>query len=223
MRLPLAAVLLALALALVSASTVAADDAAATAGAPDYATRVAPILKTYCVGCHNDGDREGEFSLESYQSLRKGTPHGPAVVAGKAANSRIIRQLTGAAKPSMPPKGEPKPSAAEVEVLRAWVDAGAVGPLGAPADRLALVVPQIESRSTTRPITALDASRDGKWIAVARFGTVALHAGTPEGPLPTDEPRRVLTDFPGKVTAVHFTADGARLVTASGVAGRSSV
>jgi len=35
---------------------------AADAGsAPDYATRVAPIFKQYCAGCHNDEDREGKY------------------------------------------------------------------------------------------------------------------------------------------------------------------
>ena len=39
---------------------------AADAGsAPDYATCVAPIFKQYCVGCHNDEDREGEVLFES--------------------------------------------------------------------------------------------------------------------------------------------------------------
>lgn len=218
MRLPhLAAIL---AITLTPAAAVMADDATA----PDYASRVAPILKTYCAGCHNDGDREGEFSLESYESLLKGTPRGPALVAGNAATSRIIRQMTGAAKPAMPPKGEPRPRAEEVAVLKAWIDAGAQGPRGEPTDRLALVVPRVASRATVRPVTALDASRDGKWLAVARYGTVALHAASHDGSIvAADEPRRVLGDFPGKVTALHFTADGSRLVTASGVVGLGGV
>src|SRR3954469_21492398 len=82
--------------------------------APDYASQVAPLFKTYCVGCHNDGDREGEFSLESYASLQKGTSHGPAYKPGDAAASRMFRQLAGKMKPAMPPKGEPKPNADEV-------------------------------------------------------------------------------------------------------------
>src|SRR3954469_24938500 len=114
--------------------------------APDYASQVAPLFKTYCVGCHNDGDREGEFSLESYASLQKGTPHGPALKPGDAGASRIIRQLTGAGKPSMPPKGEPRPDASEIALLRAWIDAGAKGPLeGETVDRLALGVPASSS------------------------------------------------------------------------------
>jgi len=29
--------------------------------APDYAKQIAPILKKYCAGCHNDEDREGKI------------------------------------------------------------------------------------------------------------------------------------------------------------------
>ena len=85
--------------------------------APDYATRVAPIFKKYCAGCHNDEDREGKFSLESYASLQRGTAHGPALLPGDAKGSRIIRVLTGAAKPMMPPKDEPRPAADEIALI----------------------------------------------------------------------------------------------------------
>jgi WD40 repeat protein len=193
--------------------------------APDYASRVEPVFKKYCVGCHNDEDREGDFSLESYASLSKGTPRGPVLKAGDPGASRIVRQLTGAAKPSMPPKGEPRPTPEEVDVLKAWIAAGAGGPAGAPPGRLDLVVPRVAARAKVRPVTALDVSRDGTWLAVARYGSVSFHrvAGAGAGAGSLGEPRRVLSDFPGKVTAVHFTPDGSRLVTASGVAGLGGV
>src|SRR5207302_10788568 len=50
-------------------------------------------------------------------------------------------------------------------------------------------------------------------------GAVALHPIAGDGSIAADAPRLVLDQFPGKVTAVHFTTDGSRLVTASGVAG----
>ncbi|MDR3621392.1 MAG: hypothetical protein P4L85_18725 [Paludisphaera borealis] len=200
---------------LTATPTRAADDSPAV----DYASQVAPILQKYCAGCHNDEEREGEFSLESFASLQKGTEHGPAFKAGDAASSRMIRVLTGATKPMMPPKGEPKPGDPEIATLKAWINAGAPAPKGDPADRPALIVPKIASRAKARPVTAIASSRDGKWLAVARFGRVELHAASDDGPAPGDEPKRVLDDFPGKVTAVHFSSDGTRLATASGVVG----
>ena len=57
------------------------------APAPDYASQIAPIFQKYCVGCHNDDDREGDFSLESYESLQKGSPRGPVFKAGRAGRA----------------------------------------------------------------------------------------------------------------------------------------
>src|SRR4051794_40282705 len=214
-----------LALATLLTSALSTTARAVDAPAPDYSSQVAPILKKYCAGCHNDGDREGEFSLESYASLQKGTPHGPALKPGDAGASRIIRQLTGAGKPSMPPKGEPRPDKSEIALLRAWIDAGAKGPPeGESVDRLALAVPAIPSRAKVKPVTALDVSHDGKWLAIGRYATVTLVRAADE-PGVVAAPERVLDDFPGKVTAVHFhgEGDGSRLVTASGVAGLGGV
>lgn len=201
---------------LVTGFAKAADDAP-----PDYTRDVAPLLTKYCAGCHNDGDLEGEFSLESFASLQKGTPDGPALLAGDAASSKLIRVLTGEAEPLMPPEDEPRPTDEEIALLKAWIDAGATGPDGAEADPFTLLVPQIESRTDTRPVSAVDWSADGRWIAVARYGQVAIHAAPAEGMPEFGEPVRVLDQFAGKVTAVHFTTDGSRVVTASGVAGQA--
>jgi hypothetical protein len=187
---------------------------------PDYAKQVAPIFKKYCAGCHNDEDREGKFSVESYASLQKGTEHGPAFLSGDSKGSRVIRVLTGAAKPMMPPKDEPRPEAADISLLAAWIDAGARGPQGQEPDRLALVVPKIPGHAKVRPVIAMDRTADGKWLAVARGAEVDLYGAAASR---AHAPERVLKQFPGKVTALHFTGDGKQLVTASGVAGLGGV
>ena len=66
----------------------------------------------------------------------------------------------------------------------------------------------------------MDATRDGRWLAVARGAQVDLFG---KGASREGAPERTLGGFPGKVTAVHFTPDGKRLVTASGVAGLGGV
>jgi WD40 repeat protein len=187
---------------------------------PDYDAQVAPVFKKYCAGCHNDDDREGSFSLESYKALQRGTPKGPALLPGDPKESLIVRLMTGAAKPLMPPKDEPRPAADELAVIKAWIEAGAHGPQGQAPDRLALIVPKVPSHVQTRPVVALGATRDGRWLAVARGPAVELYEkGTPrDGP-----PTRTLGSYPGKVTALHFTPDGQRLVTASGVEGLGGV
>lgn len=94
---------------MIVAVLIAAAPAPDNDSSPDYQTQVAPLLKEYCAGRHNDEDREGKFSLETYASLQKGTKHGPALLPGDPNGSLLLRVMTGAAKPAMPPKEEPRP------------------------------------------------------------------------------------------------------------------
>ena len=193
--------------------------------APDYETVVAPLLTKYCAGCHNDADREGDFSLESYDSLTHGLVKGPALLPGQPDSSRMIRVITGDADPQMPPDGEPQLSAEQVEVLKAWIAAGASGPADTELNQMRLVVPEIAPQTDTRPIADVDVSPDGQWLAVASYQQVTLQ------PLPQDSAGvpfaekdvRTIGEYPGKVTAVHFSSDGRQLVTASGVVGLGGV
>ncbi len=190
---------------------------------PDYQSQVAPVLKKYCAGCHNDEDREGKFSVESFASIQRGAEHGPALLPGDPKGSLMLRLMTGSGKRAMPPKGEPRPSSDEVALVEGWITAGAHGPSGEAPPRLALLVPKITSRAKVRPVAAMDASRDGRRMAIARETEVTLYEGTGEDVTRGTRPGRPIGTFPGKVTALHFTPEGKRLVAASGVAGLGGV
>lgn len=191
----------------------------AAAEGPDYLQEIQPIFQKYCNGCHNDTDHEGNVSLESFASLQQGNSKGPNVLPGDPEGSRLLRLILGTAEPVMPPEGEKRPTDAEVALLREWIAAGAHGPVGNEPLPLKLIVPQIESRTDRRPVTAVDLSANGQWLAVARFGEVQLHRPTAAG----WEPAHTLSDFPGKVTAVHFIGEGERLLTAAGIPGVGGV
>ena len=149
--------------------------AAADAAAPDFAKDVAPIFAKYCAGCHNGDDREGELSLESFAELQKGGEHGAVVVPGRADASLLIRALTGEVEPAMPPEDNPRPTEAEIEVLRAWIDAGAAGPEGAEMPLPELTTPEIAAAAGVRPyLTSLALSPDGKRLALGSYRHVEL-------------------------------------------------
>src|SRR5262245_31271950 len=151
--------------------------AALSAAAPDFTKDVAPIFTKYCTGCHNDSDREGKLSLESYASLLKGGAKGGVLTPGQAELSRLVRVVTGQAEPKMPPKGEEAPQPAEIELLKAWVAAGALGPSGAAADPTMLVTPEVKLLAPPRlPINAIAMSPDGTRLAVARHGEIELQS-----------------------------------------------
>lgn len=180
---------------------------------PDFAKNVAPIFTKYCTGCHNDSDREGKLSLESYASLLKGGAKGGVVTPGQAELSRLVRLVTGQAEPRMPPKGEEAPKPAEIEVLKAWIAAGAKGPSGAAVDPTMLVTPQVKLLAPAKlPINAIALSTDGTLLAIARQGEVELRA-VPE--------RMTLDKFgvKGSVNGVAFSRDGNRIVAAAGEPG----
>ena len=181
---------------------------------PDFNQQIAPLLKKYCAGCHNADDREGQLSLESFADLQKGGKRGAAVLPGDGNASRLVRVLTGAAEPKMPPKDNPEPSKAEVALITAWVNAGARGPNGKEIDRRILVTPKIEpSPALKRAVTAIDVSPDGKQVAVARFRQVELRSTELKTVL------RTIDSHPGKINSVQFSRDGKWLVTASGISG----
>src|SRR5688572_18996201 len=90
-------------LALVFVGALSARATAQQAAALDYAKDVVPIFNKYCVACHAADAPESEFVLDSYDALVKGGKRGAAVSAGHPDQSRLIRMLTGEAKPVMPP------------------------------------------------------------------------------------------------------------------------
>ena len=187
--------------------------ATSNCGAVDYIKEVQPILDKYCAGCHNDGDAEGKLSLESFDSLSKGGDGGLALVPKDATGSRMIRLMTGAAKPLMPPEDEPRPTDKEIAVLTRWIDSGAKGPSKATVNPRSLATPKLRPSDTAKPITSVAFSPDGEWSAMARFKTVEVRS--------MSEPNEVasLAGHVGKINSVEFSQDGRQIVTASGVTG----
>ncbi|MFL2907525.1 MAG: c-type cytochrome domain-containing protein [Limisphaerales bacterium] len=178
----------------------------AAAAVPDFHKDVAPILREYCAGCHNDDELDGEFSVETFKSLMAGGDSGKAIVPGNAADSRLTHLITGQKKPFMPPRKEPQPSPAQVEILRAWITAGAPAPKVDRSILATLHVPTAKPAALRRqPLTAMAVSRGGL-RALGSFGRVTIG-------------KRTFTGHAGKVNDLAFSADGNFVLAASGVTG----
>ena len=94
--------------------------------APSYAKSVQPIFNKYCVECHNTDKMKGNVNLESYDSVMRGRGgKKKMVIPGDPDNSRLIKLMDGKTKPPMPPERYTQPEAKEIEILRAWIKAGA--------------------------------------------------------------------------------------------------
>ncbi len=118
-------------------------------------TQGSPLLQKYCVGLpQRRGSRRQAGPRIAMPRFWKGASTAPVVAAGRSQESLLIRVLTGKAKPAMPPEDETQPTADEIALLAAWIDAGcARGREGAEPDPTVLVVPKIapRGRSSIRP------------------------------------------------------------------------
>jgi mono/diheme cytochrome c family protein len=94
----------------------------------DYSKDIQPIFTKRCAGCHGAAQQMSGLRLDSPSAVIKGSYTGPVVVAGKAADSKLIQRVSSDKKGfAMPPVGAPL-TAAEIAALRSWIDAGATVP-----------------------------------------------------------------------------------------------
>jgi mono/diheme cytochrome c family protein len=111
--------------------------------AADVPAEARAVLTAHCLKCHGSAKQKGGLRFDTRDGLLANSDSGsPAVVPGKPAASEMIRRVTAAdAETRMPPEGAAL-TAAQVETLRKWIEAGAALPQTgtAPAGRTELVV-----------------------------------------------------------------------------------
>ena len=79
-----------------------------------YSGFIAPLLTTYCVGCHSGGAPSGNIVLNSH-----------AGVQTVALNGRLIGAITWANGFQQMPRGSGKLSDCNIQKVKAWIDNGA--------------------------------------------------------------------------------------------------
>jgi mono/diheme cytochrome c family protein len=92
-----------------------------------YADLVQPILTAKCQSCHGPGKQNGRLRLDSLERARAGGTHGPALVAGRPRESRLLQSilLPIENEQHMPPKNRPQLNQAEIDLLHWWIETGA--------------------------------------------------------------------------------------------------
>src|SRR5262245_19891731 len=103
--------------------TLALAGPARGADAPNtFEDNIRPILKANCFECHGDAEKlKGGLDLRLKRLIAEGGESGPALVAGKPAESLILEKVRAG---KMPP-GKKKLSATEIERIEKWIAAGA--------------------------------------------------------------------------------------------------
>jgi hypothetical protein len=95
-----------------------------------YQRRVQPILRSNCYHCHSGFLPKGGLRLDSQKNILHGGEHGAVLIPGDPEHSKLIQSIrhegsTAATKP-MPPNN--KISDADIEMITAWINAGAIMP-----------------------------------------------------------------------------------------------
>ncbi len=96
----------------------------------DFVRDIQPLFESACVKCHAKGKEKGGFSLETREALLRGGDTGAGAVVGKSAESLIVESVSGLDEDLIMPKKGSRWTAAQVGLLRAWIDQGAVWPAG---------------------------------------------------------------------------------------------
>ena len=89
---------------------------------PQFESEILPILSRYCTHCHGSLEPMGGLDLTNPLLIEKGGAGGAGLVRHSPDASLIYKRLVDG---SMPPAGQKKPSAEDIEVIRRWIGAGA--------------------------------------------------------------------------------------------------
>ena len=89
---------------------------------PQFESEVLPILSRYCTHCHGSLEPMGGLDLTNPLLIEKGGAGGAGLVKHSPDASPIYTRLVDG---SMPPAGQKKPSADDIDIIRRWIGAGA--------------------------------------------------------------------------------------------------
>ena len=144
-------------------------------GDVDFEREILPIFRRKCLACHNNTDAESDLVLETPQTVLKGGSEGPAVVAGKSAESLLLKAGAKQKEPFMPPEdndvGAKPLTPKELGLIKLWIDQGAKGEVtgvGGPVSWQQLP-------PGVNPIYAVAISPDGQYAAAGRANQIFLY------------------------------------------------
>lgn len=86
-----------------------------------WTDRIEPLLDKKCLKCHAGVRQYGGLDLRSLDMILRGGDHGPAIIPGKPAESRVLQYVMPKSDPHMPPDEKKQLTAEEIAAFKSWV------------------------------------------------------------------------------------------------------
>ncbi len=178
-----------------------------------FAESVAPVLSKRCLACHNAKTAKGRYNMETFAGIVKGGESGEAVKAMHSGDSSLLSLI---ADGSMPKDADPL-TKEQIELVKKWIDTGAVLDAGFTASQPLIQIipkevqpPAPEAYPVPVPVTAMAFNHDGSLLATSGYHEVVLWNAA-DGTVV-----RRITNVAERVYDIEFTKDGQTVVVAAG-------
>jgi hypothetical protein len=206
-----------------------------------YLDHVAPLFRSRCGSCHNPDKQKGGLNLDNYGSAMQGGGSGKVVEPGDPDGSTLLQVIMHKEEPKMPPKS-PKIPDAEIDVIRKWIEGGALENSGSVATAKAKpkfefkLDPAAMGKPAGQPAMPENLSTE-PFVPQAKPGAVVAMAASPWAPLvaiaghrqvllyrATDDHLMGVLPFPeGLIYTLKFSRNGDLLLAGGGRGGQSGL
>lgn len=181
-----------------------------------FAKEVAPVLVAKCLACHNAEKAKGHYRLHTVEAMLKpGSSKETPIKPGRPLESKLFQLITATNEDDrMPQKDEPL-AAAQIGVIRAWIEQGAKLDGVDRSLALAALSPPVHASAPQAyavpiPITALAFHPNGEGLAVSGYHELTVwdsHSG---------ELIRRMGNVAERTFDLAYSPDGRWLACASG-------
>ncbi|XZE35949.1 DUF1549 domain-containing protein [Pirellulaceae bacterium SH501] len=177
-----------------------------------FTKQVLPILRDQCFGCHQPAKANGSYSMTEFDSLlRAGESGEPAIVPGQSSKSYLMSEIEPKEGKAEMPKGKPPLSESDREMIRRWIDEGAVNDSPTSSRKFSSDNPPTYTRPPN--LNSLRFSPDGKEVVLSGFHEVLVFSAE------TWELKSRLIGMSPRIESVACSPDGRWIAVAAGEPG----
>jgi len=96
----------------------------------DFRRDIEPIFRANCYQCHGAKKASAQLRLDGRELAMKGGISGAVIIPGNGKDSRLMKRVLGEGDETRMPLGGAPLKADQIELIRKWIDQGAVWPEG---------------------------------------------------------------------------------------------